>query len=183
MSRIRTCVLKIATVAAFGLVGSGAWARGGEPDPAQVEAVEAIERVGGWVSPQGLLFPGGCVVVIEGTTASDGDLVHLKRLKDLWVLGLDGTKITDAGLAHVGGVKSLKVLGLKDTQVTDAGIARLKGLEHLRELDLKGTQVSDAGVDQLAQLKHLRKLTISGTRISSEGKKKLRRSLPWCRVR
>src|SRR4051812_34081567 len=101
MRRVRTCVLAVAVAAPFGFVGPGATARGGNPDPVQTQAVEAIERVGGSVSPGGRFVPLGLVVVIEGSKASDDDLTHLSCLKSLSVLVLDGTRVSDAGLAHI----------------------------------------------------------------------------------
>jgi hypothetical protein len=182
MRRVRTWVLTVAAVAVFGFVDSEAMARGGEPDPGEVQAVAAIERVGGWVSPAFLFYPQGCVVVIEGGKATDEDLVHLTCLKSMWVLVLDDTKLTDLGLTHIEGLKNLKVLSLVGTQVTDAGLAHLAGLKKLRELDLRRTQVTDAGLDYLKELKRLRKLTVVNTKVTAQGVKQLRRSLPWCRI-
>lgn len=159
MRRMRSCVLTIAAVSALGFVDSGARARGGEHDPDQARDIAALERVGGFVTPGGLLLPQGLVAGIEGTRASDDDLIHLRSFKRLMVLTLDGTRITDAGLAQLHELKNLRELDLTDTQVTDAGLV------HLREL------------------KHLRRLTIAGTRTSPEGVRALRRSLPWCRIR
>jgi hypothetical protein len=181
MTRVKTYVITAAAFAAFGFVSSPLTARGDDPDAARAAA--AIERAGGWVSPGVLFFPQGSVVVIEGDKATDKDLVHLRYLSGVSVLSLDGTRITDAGLAHLEGLKNVKALSLEHTQVTDAGLAHLEGLKKLRELDLKGTQITDAGLDHLKELRRLRKLTISETKVSAEGIKKLRRSLPFCRIR
>jgi hypothetical protein len=183
MRCVRSLVLTVAALAATGFVGSGATALGGETDTDQARAVAMIERVGGFVSPGALLIPQGLVVVIEGSKASDRDLVYLKSLKSLCVLGLDDTRITDAGLAHLKGLKNLKSLSLERTKVTDAGLAHLQGLPKLRELDLKGTRVTDAGIVHLADMKHLRELSVAETGITAEGIKRLRRSLRWCRIR
>jgi Leucine-rich repeat (LRR) protein len=179
MRHVRTCVL---TMAAFGLVHSEVTARGGDPDPAQVQAVAAIERVGGFVTPGTSIIPEGVVVIIQGTKATDDDLIHLGHLKSLCVLVLDGTKISDAGLVHLKELKNLRVLSLETTQITDAGLAHLKELKRLRELDLKGTRVTDAGIDHLKEMRNLRKLAVEETKISAEGIKNLRRTLWWCRI-
>jgi hypothetical protein len=183
MKRMRTDVLAFAAVAAFGFGSAQPAARGAEPDAAQVQAVAAIERAGGWVSPAFLFYPQGLVVSIEGRKATDADLAHLKYLKGLAVLALDGTPVTDAGLAQLEESRNLKVLSLEKTPITDAGLAHLEGLKKLRELDLKGTQITDAGLDHLMGLRRLRKLSVAGTRVSAEGIAKLRRSLPRCRIR
>jgi hypothetical protein len=99
MSCVRSGVWTV--VAAFGLVGAAATARGSDPDRTQAQDVEAIERVGGFVTPGGWILPEGTVVGIEGSKATDGDLIHLRSLKSVRVMVLDGTWITDAGIAHL----------------------------------------------------------------------------------
>ena len=183
MRDIQTRVLLVAALATFGFVDTEATARGGEPDPAQRQAIDALEQAGGFVSPGGWLIPPGVVVSIEGKKATDQDLGNLSVLKSVRVLVLDGTDIGDAGLTHLSELDNLKVLSLEYTKVSDAGLAHLKDLKKLRALDLKGTKITDAGLDSLKELKHLRELSVAETNISVQGIKKLRRSLWWCRIR
>ncbi len=173
------------TLVAFGFVGLEATARGGEPDPVQLQAAQAIERVGGWASPGFLFYPPGMVTVIEGSKATDEDMVYVSCFKDVAVLVLDDTRVTDRGLERTGidGSKHLKVLSLAHTQITDAGLVHLEGLKNLKELDLAGTPITDAGLEHLKELKRLRSLTLTDTQVSAEGIKRLRRSLWWCRIR
>ena len=179
MMRLRTCVSTLAALAAFGIVAA---ARGGEPSPAEARAMAAIERGGGYATPGAGIIPPGMVVTM-GTKTTDDDLKVLHHLKGLSVLTLDGTTVSDAGFAQLEGLNGVKVLGLKQTQITDAGLVHLKELKKLRALDLTGTAISDAGIDQLVQLKGLRELIVDETKITPEGRKRLRRSLWWCRIR
>jgi hypothetical protein len=191
--------------AAFAFGGPGASAQGRDPGQDRAQDVAALARVGGFVTPGGRFLPEGLVVGIEGGKATDADLVHLRSLKDVSVLVLDSTMIGDAGLVYLKHLKKLKVLSLEDTQVVtldhvedltglrsldlkgtevaDAGLAHLRALKDLRELDLTGTRVTDAGLAHLEGLKHLRNLTVAETGVSPDGIKKLRRALPWCRIR
>ena len=179
MTTLGTCVSTFAaTLAAFGIVAA---ARGGEPDPAEDRAIAAIGRTGGYATPRAGIIP-AAVVVMMGTKTTDDDLKELHHLKGLSVLMLDGTKVSDAGFARLEGLSGVRVLSLKQTQITDAGLGHLTGLRKLRELDLTGTGISDAGVDHLVQIKGLRELTVDETKITPEGRKRLRRSLWWCRV-
>lgn len=189
-------------VAMMGLACAGPVARGSDADLAR--EVQALERVGGFVTPGGLLLPDGVVAGVKGTTATDADMVHFRYFQGIRVLGLDGTRISDAGLvnlkdlphlsvlslketrvvglAPLAGLKSLRALDVSGTRVNDASLANLKTIRSLREIDLARTQITDAGIVHLAEMKHLRKLDIAGTRISPEGVRKLRRSLWWCRI-
>lgn len=56
----------------------------------------------------------------------DADLVHLKKLKGLKVLGLSFTKVTDAGLVHLKELKGVRHLYLHGTEVTESGKAELR---------------------------------------------------------
>lgn len=183
MIEIRGFSPRIAAIVVIGLLAPVLSARGGEPDPMQSEAAEAIERLGGYVTPAGRLIPLGVVVDLEDSRAEDRDLMHLRVLKDVHVLNLNGTKVSNAGLSHLIDLDNLQVLGLERTRVTDAGLHQLTKLKKLRALDLKGTEVTDAGIEAFKNMKHLRELHVSGTRISADGLKTLRQSLRWCRIR
>ena len=72
------------------------------------------------------IFAEVSAVIMEKEQVTDGDLEHLKGLKDLKCLVVDGTCITDDGLKHLEGLSQLEVLNLRGTQVTNQGVKRLK---------------------------------------------------------
>lgn len=82
-------------------------------------------------------------------SATDEDLVNLKRLPHLERLDLVDTRITDVGLEHLKGLTQLRRLHLHRASVTDAGLQHLKGLTQLQQLSLKRTQVTNDGVERL----------------------------------
>jgi hypothetical protein len=55
---------------------------------------------------------------------TDDDLVHLKELTQLRVLGLSGTEVTDEGLGNLLGLTNLDLLTVNGTKVTAAGITK-----------------------------------------------------------
>ncbi|MGO8749536.1 MAG: leucine-rich repeat domain-containing protein [Thermoguttaceae bacterium] len=165
----------------------------------QREVVEAIKQLGGhaiyWYPgaepprPKWLLeflgvdFYADVVAVDLGTCwgggtpsrATDGDLVHLKKLKELRQLALGYTQITDAGLEHLGGLSHLWMLLLNRVNITDAGLKHLRGLDRLEFLNLSGTKVSDAGLEHLRGLKQLNCLNLDATNITDTGMQSLKR--------
>ena len=72
------------------------------------------------------IFAEVSAVIMENEQVTDGDLEHLKALKDLKCLVVDGTCISDDGLKHLEGLSQLEVLNLRGTQVTNQGVKRLK---------------------------------------------------------
>ena len=109
----------------------------------QKEAVEAIEKLGGFVAYDYQLDASEdnpFAIKTEGTKPPGP--TWLRRLLgdeffanvvDVVLHGSDGT---DAALEHLKGLSQLQSLYLDETGATDAGLARLKGLGRLQGLDL-----------------------------------------------
>ena len=92
------------------------------------------------------------------------------------------TDVSDAGLEHIGAATSLKILLLYKTKVTDEGLAHLAGLQNLELLELKGTAVTDAGLEHLSKLSGLKQLYVGDTAVTLDAARKLRESLPGCKI-
>jgi hypothetical protein len=149
-------------------IGAGWLGKRIEQKRRQREAVEAIGRLGGWISydygtlmgvtppgPEWLrnllgedFFCGNAVTVSlsHGTNVSDSALVHLTALPRLQILDLNNTQVTDAGLIQLEGLAALEGLGLGATRVSDTGLVHLKRLQRLKTLYVRGTKITDAGV-------------------------------------
>jgi hypothetical protein len=154
----------------------------------QREAAEAIQKLGGSVTYDGLMVTGEppgpawlhallgkdvlvtlTFVKLDKTTVTDADLEHLKGLSHLRWLSLEDTNITDAGLACLKGLTKLQTLVLSHTKVTDAGLANLKELPDLATLILMNTQITDAGLAHLKGLSQLNTLTLQDTKLTDAG--------------
>lgn len=77
---------------------------------------------------------------------TDGDLVHLKRLRGVTSLSLKGTGVTDAGMVHVKSLTFLQALSLENTNISDAGLLQLTGLSELEDLWVGGTRITEDGI-------------------------------------
>ena len=111
----------------------------------QKEAVEAIQKVGGFVVYD-------CQVDASGNRIPNakpsGPEWQRKLLTDDFfgaVVRLDifSDQITDAGLAPIARLTQLHKLYLSGTQITDGGVARLAGLTRLQKLYLSDTRITD----------------------------------------
>jgi len=175
----------------------------------QRRAVEAIERVGGWVAyDYNMPEDGGPAVQAEPPTPAwlrklvgvdflsevvgvncsfctevgDEVLQHIKGVPKLRWLVLHDTRITDAGLVNINGLKDLEYLHLNNTQVTDAGLEELRTLTRLKWLDVARTNVTDTGVEHIKRLRNLEKLYLGGTHVTDKGIKELGNALPNCQI-
>ena len=98
----------------------------------QEAAVRVIHAMGGstddWVSPLEILGREHAPIVEADLPAhaTEDDLVHLRHLPYLTVLGLSDTQITDAGLRHLTSLCRLRHLNIGNTDVTPAGVAELQ---------------------------------------------------------
>jgi hypothetical protein len=161
----------------------------------QREAVEAIERLGGFAfydSDPGRANPNtaGRPWILESLVGwggidyfenvvevslpgdlSDDKLELLERLpwvEDLISGGLQAS-VTDTGLAHLAGLTRLRQLDLCCAPITDAGLVHLKGMTRLQKLDLSETSITNAGLAHLTGLSSLLELDLSWTRITDAG--------------
>lgn len=138
------------------------------PSAEESQAVAEIKKLGGRVnvfvnekSPKQALY----FVMFDKTHLTDGGLIPVARLSQLFSLHLRGTSITDAGLAHLKGLKHLRNLMLDGTQVTDAGLVHLEGLT-LEKIGLKGTRVTNAGLASLKKISGLYLLDVRNTKMA-----------------
>jgi hypothetical protein len=171
----------------------------------QGEAVEWVERSGGWVfygedhsgdagpfsPPPESLLPrllgrNFCFQVdhvhLSSSSIADDDLTHLQALTDLQTLDLDDNQITDDGLKHLRQLNELRDLLLAGADITDEGLMSLQTLTKVQHLGLTGTDVTDHGLEHLRGLKNLRCLQLYGTAVTSDGVAALQEHLPNCRI-
>jgi WD40 repeat protein len=124
-------------------------------------------------------------LILGGSRAriTDTGLANLSGLVNLESLFLDGTQVTNGGLKHLRGMTKLRTLELNHLKgVTDEGLAELSVLSNLNRLSLPGTGVSDAGLAHLCRIKTLTSVYLNRTKVTAEGVKRLKASLPSCRV-
>ena len=155
----------------------------------QKEAVEAIQKAGGWVKyDYEAAFPFAepsvpkwarklfgddfffdVVEVWEAVNVGDDEARHLKVLTSLVSLDLSGGQITDAGLEDLEELTNLETLYLTYTPITDAGLENLKGLTDLEWLGLTATRITDAGLGHLEGLTNLIRLEGNCTQVTDAG--------------
>ena len=150
-------------------------------DEAENKAVATIERLGGRISRENPDKPASPVVEVDltgvkkaaealadlarlqdlqflllnRTTITDNDLLHVKSLRKLVRLELSETNITDTGLASLRDLPELRSLSLKNTSITGTGLVHFKGHEKLQSLSLDASKITDKSVELLKQCKHL----------------------------
>ncbi len=182
------------TVVAVLLIGGGLgwWLRSVR---IQREAVEAVDRAGGYIRydwavkdgeevfdntgppwPEWMVSRMGTdcfssVTMVQANSGADakrvlGTLQHFSRLQCLL---LEASNISDQDLACVEGKRSLLKLDLSGTGVGDEGLAHLKALSRLKELSLGGTKVTDAGMAHLQGLTNLETLNLAETGVGDDG--------------
>ena len=95
-------------------------------DEAEVEAVQAVEALGGEVirdeKSQGKPVTG---VILDFSAVTDQRLEELVKFRHLRHLSLAGTQVTDAGMKHLAKLKNLQSLTL-GIKVTGAGLKELR---------------------------------------------------------
>jgi hypothetical protein len=119
---------------------------------------------------------------LQGPQVTDAWLAPLCKLSQFRTLFLISTKVTDDGLRHLAGVKQLCRLHIQGGALTDNGLRHLTRLPQLQSLFISEVNISDAGLEHLKGLTRLQSLCLGYTNCTPEGKKKLRQSLPNCRV-
>lgn len=168
---------------------------GGQQDPAVRAAADLIVKRNGSFVLHGTTVPIKSAekippgnlsiqkVDLNGQHVTDQELETLKALKSVEILNLQSSYLTDAGTVHLAELKNLRELDLHDSQYfTDKGLESLQGLTRLSKLELSKTRVTSEAVDRLASMKSLSQLHLNNTSISAEAGKKLRESLPNCKV-
>ena len=145
-------------------------------------------------------------LTISGSSASDQDLIHLAKMRDLVrlvafdnpgitdkgvsaignlttlkELNLSKTAVTDEGLLALAGAPNLEILNLPDTNVGDGGVAALSGLK-LKTIDLRATKVSNAGLEVLADMKSLRSINVMQTAVTPDAIAKAKSKLPHASI-
>jgi hypothetical protein len=171
----------------------------------QREAVEWVERSGGWVfygedysgdagpfgpPPQSLLqwllgrnfWYEVDDVYLSTANITNDDLTKLRPLAELRSLDLDANQITDGGLKHVRQLTELRELLLAGADITDEGLTSLQTLTKLQHLGLTGTDVTDHGLEYLRGFKNLQCLQLYGTAVTSDGVTALQEHLPDCQI-
>lgn len=168
----------------------------------KMAAIAEIEKLGGTIKVDANSPNKPVTAVYFVGPITDADLVHLKGMTNLKVLGLSrtkvtgpglehleglnrlywlvlsGTQISDAGLEQLKGLTKLRILWLNWTQITDDGLVHLQGLPRLAQLHLYGTQITDAGLEHLKGLTGLQKLSLGDTQVTDAGVKDLQNALP-----
>lgn len=159
----------------------------------QREAVEAIQRAGGYVTydweykngesfersgprwPKwlvtllGVAYFGNVTVVQLQSAHSDQELHMVKHFSQLESLILEGAKITDQGLTVLEGKQCLVRLDLSDTRVGDQGLAHVRGLSRLEVVHLDGTDITDEGLARMKGMTGLKTLGLRGTKVTDGG--------------
>ena len=69
------------------------------------------------------------------------------------------------------------------TQASDNDLVHLENLNGLREVYLHGPGFTDSGLSHLESLTSLQQVVLIGTRVSPTGIRKLKQSLPSCKIR
>ena len=156
----------------------------------QREAVDAIQKLGGWVaydyqldhiipvipgieSPRPvwlrkILGDDFCCTVVLAEPRDDASMLILKDLSGIRQLVLQDSQVTDTGLEHLKGLTQLKTLYILGPNVTEAGLEHIKGLTQLEKLDL-GFNVTDSGLEILKGLPQLQRLVLVGPKVTDSG--------------
>ena len=151
----------------------------------QQMAIEAIDKLGGHVSPVSENSPWLDVSLsLVRPPATDGQVEILLGLRKtvIW-LNLGATGITDAALEQtVSKLTSLHRLRMDRTSIGDQGLAALESLQALEVLNLFGTKVTDEGLATIEVLSSLRTVYLWNTGVTEAGMEALRAARPQLEV-
>ena len=146
----------------------------------QRAAVEAIEKLGGWVNydyEYDETDPFAPDPPMPGTAHQlPGPAWLCRRLGvDLLANVVVATvsdsqfEIGEAWLDSIKCLSHLQLLILSGAKVNDAGLEQIKGLTELKYLELRNTKISDAGLQHLKGLIKLQSLHLGDNRVSGPG--------------
>jgi Leucine rich repeat len=148
----------------------------------QREAVEAVQRYGGWAHfdhefVNGALIPGRTPRGPRWLRTLLGDEYFRKvRFVNLDFEGSTGKVVhnpnvdaCDDLLKKISGLPGLKTLRMKKTQATDEGLRHIGKMSELEELYIRDSRsVTDAGVSHLAHLANLKHVDISFSNLTND---------------
>jgi Leucine Rich repeat len=132
-----------------------------------LEAVTAINAVGGGVSDQGLAdlhrLTALQSLALDKTNVTDEGMKHLARVPSLESLGLNGTRITASGLSTLASLPGLRRIELMECQLTPADFAAIGKLPALEILVLTNVlELLDPGLDMICEARTLKSLHLNG---------------------
>jgi hypothetical protein len=175
----------------------------------QKVAVEALNRLGGWVTYNYECDESGHQLenakppyphwlrkllgndffqhVVVATAPNDAALIYLIQefpsLRGVELgLARDRSRVTDAAFAKIERLTELRVLGFWEAEVTDAGLQHVQALKGLQQLVLQHMPITDAGLEHLRGLTQLKQLVLASTWGTDQGVKRLQQALPDCRI-
>lgn len=122
----------------------------------QRRAVEAIERVGGWIQYD-------CCVDESGKPQPS---------VSTWLTGLVGVH----SFVHV------VTVSMYESEPPDVVFEHLTGLTELEWLNLPNAQITDAKLEYFTGLKRLRFLDLANAHVTAEGIGRLQKALPDCHI-
>jgi beta-lactamase regulating signal transducer with metallopeptidase domain len=150
---------------------------------------DKLAPLGEWddIEPQEgkLVVPHDKALKLSIYSNNNTDLSALDALgpNDLQVLALPlENMIPEAALPHIGRLTGLNMLFLGGSKTTNAGLEHLSNLDSLFHLHLQQCPVTDACIEPLKNLDSLRSLVLYETWVTNAGVKKLRATLPNCRI-
>jgi len=121
-------------------------------------------------------------LVVENAPLTGKSLESLRDLPSLIALNLVDCELDDSAMPALGQLARLQSLNLGRTRITGHGVPHLVQLVDLRELDLSGTRITDDAIAELGKIRALKFVSLSNTLVTAEGRRKLRQSLPDCRI-
>ena len=126
---------------------------------------------------------------LAGNAVKNDGLKLLARFPELREVDLSILAVDDAGLTHLTAVTTLEWLNVRYSEgfggviITNAGIKSIGKVSGLKSLNLTvARRISAACLSDLESLPQLDELNLSGSGITEAGVKRLRKSLPKCRI-
>lgn len=150
-----------------------------EPIQRQSRAAATVQQLGGRVEFGRNIDPPGPEWLrnsMERLTGEDYSQAPL-------AIYFGSNSFTDVHMKHIARMPNLRRLNLIKTQISSDGLPQLAELENLQELLLCGTQIDDQGLLHLKDLDSLQELYLNQTNVTEIGVRRLKQSLPNCKIR